>query len=137
MCGIVAVFNKNKERVDESLVIGMRDSLRHRGPDDAGVFLDGNIGLGHRRLSIVDLSPAGHQPMCNEDGTVWLVFNGEIYNYVELAVGLRSRGHAFRSDSDSEVILHLYEEKGEECIRFLNGMFAFVIWDRRTDTLFA
>ena len=137
MCGITAVYRKNGQPVDEALVATMRDSLRHRGPDDAGLYVDGNVGLGHRRLSIVDLSLAGHQPMCNEDGSVWLVFNGEIYNYVELARGLRARGHRFRSDTDSEVIIHLYEEEGEDCLRLLNGMFAFVIWDRRTGTLFA
>ncbi|HKW09378.1 MAG TPA: asparagine synthase (glutamine-hydrolyzing) [Gemmatimonadaceae bacterium] len=136
MCGIVGAYNKKGRPVDEALVGTMRDSLRHRGPDDAGIYVDGSVGLGHRRLSIVDLSPAGHQPMCNEDGTVWLVFNGEIYNYVELARGLRARGHQFRSDTDSEVIIHLYEEEGEDCVRSLNGMFAFVIWDRRTGALF-
>src|SRR5690606_33040921 len=88
------------------------------------------------RLSIVDLSPAGHQPMTNEDGSLWLVFNGEIYNYVELTRELRQRGHHFRSGTDSETILHLYEELGERCVERLNGMFAFALWDRRRNTLF-
>ena len=115
----------------------MRDVLIHRGPDDAGLHIDGAVGLGHRRLSIVDLSTAGHQPMANEDGSIWLVFNGEIYNYVELASGLRARGHTFRSATDSEVIIHLYEEQGPRCLQSLNGMFAFVLWDSRTRTMFA
>jgi asparagine synthase (glutamine-hydrolysing) len=116
--------------------MSMRDTLVHRGPDDAGVYVDGTVGLGHRRLSIVDLTEAGHQPMSNEDGTVWLIFNGEIYNYVELAAELKNRGHAFKSATDTEVILHLYEEVGERCVERLNGMFAFLIWDERTRTLF-
>ena len=137
MCGIVAAFQRSGEPVDPELVVAMRDSLTHRGPDDAGLMVDGSAGLGHRRLSILDLSPAGHQPMCNEDGTLWLVFNGEIYNFVELRSELRSRGHEFRSRTDSEVILHLYEEKGDRCVEDLVGMFAFVIWDRRTGEVFA
>ncbi len=121
---------------DEALFRRMRDSMTHRGPDDAGTLLRHPVGLGHRRLSIVDLSPAGHQPMCNEDGTIWIVFNGEIYNYVELAAGLRARGHQFRSSTDTEVILHLYEELGERCVHELNGMFAFLLWDERKGRLF-
>jgi asparagine synthase (glutamine-hydrolysing) len=115
----------------------MREALIHRGPDDAGLHMDGAIGLGHRRLSILDLSAAGHQPMCNEDGSVWLVFNGEIYNYVELTSVLRARGHTFRSATDSEVILHLYEDEGPRCLQSLNGMFAFVVWDSRRQIIFA
>jgi asparagine synthase (glutamine-hydrolysing) len=115
----------------------MRDILIHRGPDDAGLHIDGAVGLGHRRLSILDLSAAGHQPMSNEDGSVWLVFNGEIYNYVELTSVLRGRGHTFCSTTDSEVILHLYEEEGPRCLQSLNGMFAFVLWDSRMQTMFA
>ena len=115
----------------------MRDVMIHRGPDDASLHIDGSVGLGHRRLSILDLSPAGHQPMSNEDGTVWLVFNGEIYNYVELTSALRARGHSFRSATDSEVIIHLYEDEGTRCVQSLNGMFAFVLWDSRRRTMFA
>jgi asparagine synthase (glutamine-hydrolysing) len=136
MCGIVAVLKFGDTRVDENVLTRMRDAMYHRGPDDAGLHLDGPVGLGHRRLSILDLSPAGHQPMCNEDGSLWLVFNGEIYNYVELAADLRRRGHRFRSQTDSEVILHLYEELGEHCVDELNGMFAFAIWDARQRLLF-
>src|SRR5687768_13072996 len=99
MCGIVAAYRRNGRPVDPEVVVAMRDALVHRGPDDEGLLVDGSVGLGHRRLSIVDLSAAGHQPMSNEDGSVWLVFNGEIYNYVELAQGLRSRGHRFHSQT--------------------------------------
>jgi asparagine synthase (glutamine-hydrolysing) len=137
MCGIVAVWQRDGRPCRPADVIAMRDILIHRGPDDAGLYIDGAVGLGHRRLSILDLSAAGHQPMSNEDGSVWLVFNGEIYNYVELTSVLRARGHTFRSATDSEVILHLYEEEGPRCLNSLNGMFAFVIWDSRTRTMFA
>jgi asparagine synthase (glutamine-hydrolysing) len=136
MCGILAILNVDAEPVDAELLLRMRDEMYHRGPDDGGFLVDGPVGLGHRRLSIIDLSAAGHQPMCNEDGTVWLVFNGEIYNYVELGRELRARGHRFRSETDSEVILHLYEELGEACVERLNGMFAFAIWDTRRRVLF-
>jgi asparagine synthase (glutamine-hydrolysing) len=109
----------------------------HRGPDDEGLFIEGPIGLGHRRLSIIDLSSAGHQPMSNDDGSLHVVFNGEIYNYVELAHDLRRRGHRFRSATDTEVILHQYEEDGERCLEKLRGMFAFALWDSRRKRLFA
>lgn len=131
MCGLVAVRRFDGISVDKRLLVRMRDTMTHRGPDDAGCYTSGATGLGHRRLSIVDLSPTGHQPMCNEDGTIWLVFNGEIYNYVELRQQLVSRGHEFRSTTDSEVIIHLYEELGERFVEQLNGMFGFVIWDSR------
>jgi asparagine synthase (glutamine-hydrolysing) len=123
--------------VDSARLSAMRDSMRHRGPDGAGLIIDDAVGLAHRRLSIIDRSAAGHQPMCNEDRTVWLVFNGEIYNYVELTADLKKRGHQFRSQTDSEVILHLWEELGEQCVDRLNGMFAFAIWDSRRKELFA
>jgi asparagine synthase (glutamine-hydrolysing) len=113
----------------------MRDAMIHRGPDDAGLHIDGPVALGSRRLAIVDLSAAGRQPMSNEEGSVWMVFNGEIYNYVELTSALRARGHTFRSATDSEVIIHLYEDEGARCVQSLNGMFAFVIWDSRTRTM--
>ena len=102
--------------------------LTHRGPDDEGFYVDDCAGLGIRRLSIIDLV-SGHQPMCNEDGTIWLVFNGEIYNYQELRSHLESKGHIFSSKSDSEVIIHAYEEYGDDCINHLNGMFAFAVWE--------
>lgn len=136
MCGIVGAVNADGRPVDAPLLERMRDTMVHRGPDDQGLFIDENAGLGHRRLSILDLSAAGHQPMANPNERFWLVFNGEIYNYLELAEDLKTRGHRFRSRSDSEVILHLYEEMGANCLERLNGMFAFAIWDRRERTLF-
>ncbi len=137
MCGIVGKINFDREQpVDPHQIRRMADSLRHRGPDDAGVWTDGAVGLGHRRLSIIDLSPNGHNPMCNEDGTIWIVFNGEIYNFQELRPNLEASGHRFRSNTDTEVILHLYEERGPMCVKELRGMFAFAIWDSRSQTLF-
>src|SRR6059036_3488359 len=137
MCGIVGVLRADGARVLESLLAGMRDSLVHRGPDDAGLYLKGPVGLGVRRLSVLDLTPTGHQPMGNHDGTLWIVFNGEIYNYVELAQELRRAGHRLVSSSDTEVLLHLYEQFGKECLHRLNGMFAFAVWDARERLLFA
>jgi asparagine synthase (glutamine-hydrolysing) len=112
----------------------MTDALIHRGPDDEGFYISGEVGLGHRRLSIIDLA-AGHQPMTNEDSTVWVVFNGEIYNFIELQRYLESKGHQFKTRSDTEVIVHLYEEVGEECFAKLRGMFAIAIWDGRQKKL--
>ncbi|HID30478.1 MAG TPA: asparagine synthase (glutamine-hydrolyzing), partial [Desulfobacterales bacterium] len=138
MCGICGIYYLDRERrVDEELLASMARCLRHRGPDDQGFHLDGNLGLGHRRLSIIDLSPLGRQPMSNEDESLWIVCNGEIYNYLELRQQLMVRGHTFRSHSDSEVIIHLYEDEGFDCVKRLNGMFAFAIWDARKRLLFA
>lgn len=138
MCGICGIYYLDRERVvDEVILTRMARSLRHRGPDDEGFYLDGNLGLGHQRLSIIDLSPLGHQPMSNEDDSLWIVCNGEIYNYLELRQQLVARGHRFRSHSDTEVILHLYEDEGPECVNRLNGMFAFAIWDAPERALFA
>jgi asparagine synthase (glutamine-hydrolysing) len=111
----------------------MTDTLRHRGPDDEGYYVEGNVGFGHRRLSIIDLA-TGHQPMCNEDGTVWITYNGEVYNYLELRRELLGCGHQFRTSSDTEVVIHAYEEYGARCLDRLNGMFAFAIHDRRPPT---
>ena len=127
MCGIAGVLGPN----GEGAVRAMCAALRHRGPDDEGFHSDECATLGMRRLSILDLSASGHQPMCNEDGTVWLVYNGEIYNFRDLAAWLRERGHAVRSTGDAEVLLHLYEEEGPGFLPRLNGMFAFAIWDSR------
>jgi asparagine synthase (glutamine-hydrolysing) len=115
----------------------MTDTLAHRGPNDRGTWSDGEVALGARRLSVIDLSMAGHQPMSNEDGTIWLVFNGEIYNFRELKAEfkLTERGHSFRSRTDTEVLIHLYEELGQEMFVKLNGMFAMAIWDRRNHEL--
>jgi asparagine synthase (glutamine-hydrolysing) len=137
MCGIVGILRADGAPVSGSLLDEMRDSLVHRGPDDAGTYLKGPVGLGARRLSVLDPTPSGHQPMGNHDGTLWIVFNGEIYNYVELAQELRSLGHRLVSQSDTEVLLHLYEQFGKECLHRLNGMFGFAIWDTKERTLFA
>jgi asparagine synthase (glutamine-hydrolysing) len=110
--------------------------LRHRGPDDAGAWIKNNVGLGQARLSIIDLSPLGRQPMSNEDGTVWITLNGEIYNYPELHEELIKKGHTFHSRTDTETVIHLWEEEGERCVERLRGMFAFAIWDDRQQTLF-
>ena len=118
-----------------ALLEKMTRTIIHRGPDDEGFFTSGPVGLGFRRLSIIDLS-GGHQPLCNEDETVWIVFNGEIYNYQELRAFLLTKGHTFRTCSDTEVIVHLYEELGEKCVEKLRGMFGFAIWDGRNNSLF-
>lgn len=136
MCGIVGQFNFNDIPIKRELLIKMRDELIHRGPDDAGVFINKNIGLGFRRLSILDLSAAGHQPICNEDKTVWIVFNGEIYNFLDLRKNLEQKSHKFKSNTDTEVIVHAYEEYGTDCLQYLDGMFAFAIWDVRKKELF-
>ena len=112
----------------------MTDTLVHRGPDDEGFYVSGPLGLGHRRLSIIDLE-GGHQPIANEDETVWVVFNGEIYNFGELHEDLVKKGHTFKTRSDTEVIVHLYEEEGEQCFEKLRGMFAIAIWDARNRKL--
>jgi asparagine synthase (glutamine-hydrolysing) len=136
MCGIAGkLITGFGARVDPGLVRRMTASLRHRGPDDEGVWTDGGIGLGSRRLAVIDLSDRAKQPLANEDGAVRVVFNGEIYNFRELRAELEGRGHRFRSGSDTEVIVHLYEEEGAECVRRLDGMFAFALWDARTRSL--
>lgn len=129
-------MNFERQAVDDVLMKRMALTLTHRGPDDEGIYVKENIGLGHRRLSIIDLSPAGHQPMSNEDGTVWIVFNGEIYNFLELRGDLEKKGYRFRSRTDTEVLLHLYEAEGVECVQKLRGMFAFAIWDAPKRLLF-
>jgi asparagine synthase (glutamine-hydrolysing) len=136
MCGICGKLNFEQDAgVEIGLLRGMLDTIRHRGPDDEGVYVTSQVGLGHRRLSIIDLK-SGHQPLSNEDGTVWIVFNGEIYNFRELRASLLSQGHVFQTNTDTEVIVHLYEELGPQCLERLRGMFAFAIWDERTKTLF-
>ena len=134
MCGITGILAFDERLVtDEATVLRMADVLRHRGPDDAGTFVrpEERVALGHRRLSIIDLSSAGHQPMSNEDGTVWITYNGEVYNHPELRAELEARGHRFRSATDTEAIVHLYEEEGPACVERLKGMFAFALWDAR------
>jgi len=136
MCGIYGKVRFDNLPVDVAEAERACTLLRHRGPDDQGVYQKGGTCLGHARLSIIDLSPLGHQPMSNEDGSLWIVFNGEIYNFMELRPELQGRGHRFRSRTDTEVILHLYEELGAGCVERLRGMFAFAIWDEKTGSLF-
>jgi asparagine synthase (glutamine-hydrolysing) len=162
VCGICGLWNLNGSPVDPNLLVRMRDIMSHRGPDGAGCVLFDthgsvkpiqfkgvsdlnselithnsklNLGFGHRRLSIIDLN-TGDQPMCNEDGSIWIVFNGEIYNYRELRQELQAKGHIFHTSSDTEVIIHAYEEYGEECPKRFNGIFAFAIWDAPKQLLF-
>jgi asparagine synthase (glutamine-hydrolysing) len=135
MCGIVGVLNFDGAPVAAGVLRAMTDAIAHRGPDGADYYIDGALGLGHRRLSIIDLSPAGREPMPNEDRTVWLVYNGEIYNFKALRSELEARGHAFRSAMDGEVIIHAYEEWGDDCVSRFNGMFAFGLWDARQQRL--
>jgi asparagine synthase (glutamine-hydrolysing) len=135
MCGICGKLNFDPEdTVDPAVLQRMMDVISHRGPDGSGAHRAGPVALGHRRLSIIDLN-TGNQPMSNEDGTVWVVYNGEIYNFPELRAELQTRGHHFKSTTDTEVIVHLYEEIGTECVVRLRGMFAFALWDGRTQTL--
>ena len=136
MCGICGIINLQGETVSEDALWRMTRRLDHRGPDDNGVRVFGDAGFGHTRLSIIDLSEAGHQPMTNEDGTVWITYNGELYNFQSLRNELESR-HTFRSRSDTEVILHAYEEWGENCVKRFNGIFAFAIYDANKRQLFA
>ncbi len=136
MCGINGLFHFDPHHAVEADVIhAMRTAATHRGPDDHGVLVSGNVGLGFNRLSIIDLA-GGHQPLPNEDETVWIVFNGEIYNFAALRDDLVKRGHLFRTRSDTETIVHLWEEFGEDCVTKLRGMFAFAIWDSRQRVLF-
>ena len=135
MCGIAGYLNTQLNQIDPRTLTSMIGMIRHRGPDAIGVHTDDHVGLAHARLSIIDLA-GGAQPMTNEDGSLWITFNGEIFNYVELARDLRAQGHVFATSSDTEVILHLYEQYGEECVSRLNGQWAFAIWDNRRRELF-
>ncbi|MEM7137048.1 MAG: asparagine synthase (glutamine-hydrolyzing) [Myxococcota bacterium] len=135
MCGVVGVWHLDGRPVDATALGAMRDTLTHRGPDDAGLWLEGPVGLGHRRLSILDLSEAGRMPMASPDGTIRVVFNGEVYNYRELRQELHAHGHQFHSDSDSEVVVRAYEQWGVDSFDRFNGMFAVVIWDANRDTM--
>ena len=137
MCGLAGfVYRDKSKKAEEKVLKEITDLLHHRGPDDEGYYLNQNIGLGHKRLSIIDLE-TGKQPIHNEDQNLWIIFNGEIYNYIELRSELVAKGHQFRTHSDTEVILHLYEQYGEKSLNLLNGMFAFVIWDKNKQELFA
>src|SRR5689334_14993757 len=130
MCGIAGIYHFHPDaRADEALLRRMTDLLAHRGPDDAGLYRSGPVGLGHRRLSIIDLSAAGHQPMSSADGNVWITYNGECYNHERFIGELESLGHRFRSSSDTETLLCLYQQYGPEFLTKLDGMFALAIWD--------
>jgi len=136
MCGICGKLAFDREKkISPALVKAMADSIQHRGPDDEGYYVSGPVALGFRRLSIIDLK-SGHQPLSNEDGSIWIVFNGEIYNYQELRSFLLDKGHVFKTRTDTEVIVHLYEELGHACLERLRGMFSFAIWDGNANTLF-
>ena len=135
MCGICGIFDLSGTHIDRSLLGRMTSIMTHRGPDGEGQFVDGEVGLGHRRLSIIDLG-GGAQPIGNEDGSLQIVFNGEIYNFIELRRELVTAGHKFKTQSDTEVIVHAYEEWGRECVRRFNGMFAFALWDSHKRELF-
>src|SRR5205809_2989746 len=139
MCGICGIYEYGVSQggVDDSLVARMRDTMTHRGPDDAGSYVsdDRRVGLGNRRLAIVDLSPAGRNPMPNEDGRVWITFNGEIYNHESLRPRLEARGHNYRSRTDTETIIHLYEERALDFVQDLEGDFAIALWDENAKRL--
>src|SRR6185437_3569156 len=135
MCGIVgAVWAEEGPALGEASLAAMAGKIAHRGPDDAGSYVDAHAALGFRRLAIVDL-PGGHQPLANEDGTVWTVFNGEIYNFPALRHRLEARDHTLRSQGDTEVIVHLYEDEGPGFVSLLRGMFALAVWDASRQTL--
>jgi asparagine synthase (glutamine-hydrolysing) len=137
VCGICGIFHFDREnKVERTMLEALNRQIVHRGPDDAGFYLSENVGLAMRRLSIIDLQ-TGHQPVSNEDGTISIVYNGEIYNHSELRTQLEARGHRYRSKSDTETIVHLYEEYGRDCVQHLRGMFAFALWDGRSRRLFA
>ncbi|MEI6085567.1 MAG: asparagine synthase (glutamine-hydrolyzing) [Verrucomicrobiota bacterium] len=136
MCGICGIVRPAGDRIEQSELLRMRDALIHRGPDGAGIHIHENVGLGHRRLKIIDLSDNAAQPMTNEDGTIHVTFNGEIYNFKEIRARLEAKGHRFRSHSDTEVIVHGYEEWGEQCVEQFNGMFAFAVADQRRREVF-
>src|SRR5713226_454841 len=136
MCGICGIFFSDRDRrVRGDVLAGMNRRIVHRGPDDDGFLVEENVGLAMRRLSIIDVK-TGHQPLANETSDIWIVFNGEIYNHQQLRVQLEGNGHRYRTSSDTETIIHLYEEYGRRCVEHLRGMFAFAIWDRRKRVLF-
>jgi asparagine synthase (glutamine-hydrolysing) len=137
MCGIAGILNLEAKSVDRDLLVQMTRSLAHRGPDDEGVCILGRLGLGHRRLSIIDLSSRGHQPMSNEDGSIWITYNGEIYNHLSLRRKLEAKGHQYKSRTDTETIIHLYEEYGIDCLGYLDGMFSFSLWDANKRIIFS
>ena len=136
MCGIAGIFNSDEEPISPVILRKMTDAIAHRGPDGEGFYNDGFIGFGHRRLAIIDLSPAGHQPMISQDGQTIITYNGEIYNFQEIRAQLETLGYQFHSRTDSEVVLNAWQEWGPDCVLKFNGMFAFAIWDKRNRSLF-
>src|SRR6202167_1968061 len=136
MCGIAGILEFGRDaRASAGALREMCRVITHRGPDDEGFYIDGPLGIGMRRLSIVDVA-GGHQPISNEDGTLWIVFNGEIYNHLALREQLIARGHHYSTHSDTETVIHLFEEYGADCVQHLRGMFAFAIWNKRDRRLF-
>ena len=139
MCGICGLLKlPGQKPISRDMLQQMSDLISHRGPDDAGTYVSPNadIGLANRRLSIIDPSDSGRQPFTNEDGNIWVVYNGETYNYAEMRSYLQDRGHSFHSNTDTEIIAHLYEEHGVDCVRYMRGMFAFALWDQSKRRLF-
>src|SRR5690242_8433683 len=134
MCGVAGILANNGPPPSVEELRRMASALRHRGPDAAGVYRDTRMGLAHARLSIVDVA-GGRQPLCNEDGSLWICFNGEIFNHVELRADLTALGHVFRTRSDTEVIVHAFEQWGEDCFARFNGQFALALWDARGQVL--
>src|SRR6188768_2342237 len=134
MCGI-AGYTHSPSQAGASTIRRMTDAIRHRGPDDSGFYCDDSVSLGHRRLSIIDLS-TGQQPMTNEDNNLQIIFNGEIFNHASIRTELVRAGHVYKTHSDTETILHAYEQYGPECVNHFRGMFAFVVWDRCARRLF-
>src|SRR6185312_8323961 len=136
MCGITGIVHFDRDKaISPAVLKNMSDSIYHRGPDDEGLYINQNVGLGFRRLSIIDLS-TGHQPLSNQNDRIYIVFNGEIYNYLEQRKKLKQKGYTFKTTTDTEVILHLYQEYGVDCLQYLRGMFAFAIWDGNKQQLF-
>ena len=136
MCGITGILNIDGRPVSIATLRQMTDAVRHRGPDGEGFWTNSFVGFGHRRLSIIDLSPLGHQPMQSDDGHLVITYSGEVYNFQNLRVELEASGYSFRSRTDTEVVLAAYHAWGADCVHRLNGMFAFAIWDNRTNQLF-
>src|SRR5678809_640590 len=136
MCGIAGVINFDGSVIDREKLIAMRDIIAHRGPDDVGLYIDDHAGLAHRRLSIIDLSPAGHQPFFSSDQNLVMLYNGELYNYAELKIELEQLGYTFRTKCDTEVLLTYFQHAGPKAMEKFNGMFAIAIWDRTKRELF-
>jgi len=137
MCGIVGLWCA-RQKINPEVLLEMRETMKHRGPDDTGIFIDkkSNLGLAQRRLSIIDLSEKGHQPMGSEDGTLWLTYNGEVYNFKEIKKELEKKGYRFRGNSDTEVVLKSFQEWGINCVDKFRGMFSFAVWDQKKEKLY-